>query len=92
MDRSEQAPRHDAFAALRAPHVTPFIVGRTASQLGVQFVSVAVGWELYERTNDAWALGLIGVAQVAPAFYWRCRAGAWRTGSRGGTSPSSLIS
>ena len=65
MDRSEQAPRHDAFAALRAPHVTPLIVGRTASQLGVQFVSVAVGWELYERTNDAWALGLIGVAQAA---------------------------
>jgi MFS family permease len=32
-----------------------------------QFISVAVGWELYERTRDPWALGLVGAVQVAPA-------------------------
>jgi MFS family permease len=68
LNRSERGPRDDGFAALRAPHVAPFIVGRTASQMGMQFVSVAVGWELYERTENAWALGLIGVVQVAPAL------------------------
>ena len=50
------APRHsssaDGFAALRDPHVRAFIVGRMASALGTQFVTVAVGWELYERTGD----------------------------------------
>lgn len=36
--------------------------------MGVQFVSVAVGWELFERTEDPWALGLIGLVQVIPAL------------------------
>jgi MFS family permease len=36
--------------------------------MGAQFVSVAVGWELYERTDDPWALGMIGVAQMVPTL------------------------
>ena len=41
------------------------IVGRMASALGTQFVTVAVGWELYERTHSALALGLVGLAARA---------------------------
>ena len=33
---------------------------------GYQIISVAVGWELYERTGQALALGLVGLAEVAP--------------------------
>lgn len=31
-------------------------------------VSVAVGWQLYERTGSAFALGLTGLVQVLPVF------------------------
>jgi MFS family permease len=45
------------------------------AKIGVQFVSVAVGWELYERTGDPWALGLVGLAQVVPALLLTIPAG-----------------
>ncbi len=31
-------------------------------------VSVAIGWELYERTGSAFALGLVGLVQVLPVI------------------------
>jgi hypothetical protein len=60
--------QHDAYAALRNPSVRAFAIGRMVATLAAQFVSVAVGWELYERTHDPWMLGLVGLAQVAPAM------------------------
>ena len=30
---------------------------------------VAVGWQLYERTGEAWALGLVGLFEVAPVLF-----------------------
>jgi hypothetical protein len=29
-------------------------------------LSVAVGWQLYERTGSAWSLGLVGAFELAP--------------------------
>ena len=63
---SRDGPTRDGFTAFRDPHVRAFILGRMASALGVQFVSVAVGWRLYERTGDLWMLGLTGLFTVAP--------------------------
>ena len=68
-------PARDGFTALRDPHVRAFILGRMASALGTQFVSVAVGWELYERTGDPWVLGLTGLFSVAPVFVLMVPAG-----------------
>src|SRR5947209_17094515 len=31
-------------------------------------VSLAIGWELYERTHSALALGFIGLVQILPVF------------------------
>ena len=31
-------------------------------------INVAVGWLLYERTGSAWALGLVGLVELAPAL------------------------
>lgn len=31
-------------------------------------INVAVGWQLYERTGDPWALGLVGVAELTPVL------------------------
>jgi MFS family permease len=65
----------DSFAALRNPHVRALALGQMASAVGVQFISLAVGWELYERTGDAWALGLVGLFEVAPVFFLMLPAG-----------------
>ena len=51
-------PPADAYAALRYPFVRSFALGRFAAIAGWQMISVAVGWQLYERTGDPWALGL----------------------------------
>ena len=34
--------------------------------IGLQMQSVAIAWEVYERTNSAMALGLMGLAQAVP--------------------------
>jgi MFS family permease len=58
----------DAYAALRHPFVRAFALGRFAAIAGWQMINVAVGWQLYERTNDAWSLGLVGVVELAPVL------------------------
>ncbi|HZQ99160.1 MAG TPA: MFS transporter [Chloroflexota bacterium] len=58
---------HDSLAALRIPFVRAFALGEATAYLGAQMVSVAVGWDLYERTRDPFALGLVGLAELAPA-------------------------
>jgi MFS family permease len=60
--------RRDPFAALRFRDFRLLISGRFAAQLGEMMVSVAVGWELYERTQDELALGLVGLVQIIPVL------------------------
>lgn len=38
-------------------------------------INVAVGWLLYERTGDPWALGLVGVFELAPVLLFMVIAG-----------------
>ncbi len=45
-----------------------FVFGRTANVLGNQALTVAVGWHVYLLTGDPLDLGLIGLAQFAPAL------------------------
>ncbi len=45
-----------------------FAGGRSIGVLGRQMLSVAVGYELYERTGDPLTLGLVGLVQVIPVF------------------------
>ena len=66
----------DGFAALKEPHVGVFTAGRAFSNLAFQVVSVAVGWDLYERTGDPLSLGLVGAAQVLPAVLLMLLAGS----------------
>lgn len=58
----------DAYAALRNPVVRRFALGRFGAVLGLQILSVSVGWHLYERTGSAWALGLVGATELLPVF------------------------
>jgi MFS family permease len=44
-----------------------FWIARVASSIAWQMLAVAVGWQIYELTNDPLALGLVGLAQFIPA-------------------------
>ncbi|MFZ5439140.1 MAG: MFS transporter [Myxococcota bacterium] len=56
----------DSFAAFRHPGVARFALGRFLSAMATTSVSVAVGWQLYERTGSTFALGLVGLVEVVP--------------------------
>jgi MFS family permease len=45
-----------------------FWAGRVAGTMGNQMVMVAVGWQMYDLTHSAWALGLVGLFQFVPAL------------------------
>lgn len=45
-----------------------FWFGRLASTMGNQMLMVAVGWQMYDLTNSAWDLGLVGLLQFTPAL------------------------
>ena len=60
--------RRDPYAALRFRDFRLLIIGRLIAQIGEMTVSVGVGWELYERTGDALALGLVGLVQIVPVM------------------------
>jgi MFS family permease len=47
----------------------------TISTVGVQMQSVAVGWEIYERTGSAADLGLVGLVQFLPLLFLALPAG-----------------
>ena len=57
---------HDPYAALRVRDYRMYCVGWVVSVLGRQIQEVAVGYEIYERTNSKLALAWIGLAQALP--------------------------
>ncbi|MBM3834300.1 MAG: MFS transporter [Verrucomicrobia bacterium] len=57
---------HDPYAILRNRDFVLYLISRFIASLGQQMLTVAVGWELYERTNAALALGLVGLTQMVP--------------------------
>ncbi len=69
------AQPHDPYAALRSPDYRRLLSGNVLSALGSEMQSVAVGWELYERTNDAAALGFVGLVQFLPVLFLSLPAG-----------------
>ncbi len=66
---------HDPYSVLRNRNFLLYLVGRLISSLGQQMLIVAVGWELYERTDSALALGLVGLTQMVPMLLLTLPAG-----------------
>jgi MFS family permease len=66
---------HDPYAALRFRDFRLLGIGRFIAVLGEQMAGVAIGWELYERTGSALALGLVGLVQVIPVILLSLPAG-----------------
>ena len=51
-------------------HQRPFVLfwlARLASTMGYQMLTLTIGWQIYEITNSAFALGLVGLIQFVPA-------------------------
>src|SRR5450432_2094985 len=57
---------HDPYAALRSREYRFYLFGSLAISIGSNMQSVAVGWELYERTGSAMALAWVGLVQALP--------------------------
>ena len=53
-----------AYDVLRNRDLALYLSGRFAASIGQQMLTVAVGWELYERTGSALALGFVGLTQM----------------------------
>ncbi|MFY9222621.1 MAG: MFS transporter [Blastocatellia bacterium] len=67
--------KHDPIAALRIKDFQLYSMGAVLAVIGSQMQSVAVGWELYERTNSALSLGWVGLLQALPVILLALPAG-----------------
>lgn len=54
----------DHYAVFRLRDFRLYLIGRLFAVLGTQMLTVAVGWELYERTHSPLALGLVGLVEM----------------------------
>src|SRR4051794_5413118 len=66
---------HDPYAPFRFADFRRYMLAGTILTIGAQMQSVAVGWELYERTRSGTALGLGGLAQFLPVLLLALPAG-----------------
>jgi MFS family permease len=59
-------PAHSLSAVLGLRDFRLLLTGTVAGTLGLQMQTTAVGWELYERTGSALALGVVGLVALLP--------------------------
>jgi MFS family permease len=59
--------KNDAFGALRIAEFRNLMLGRFLFIMGLRMMGTLVGWWIYELTNQPFAIGLIGLAEVIPA-------------------------
>src|SRR5262245_45640712 len=71
----KRADADSPYAVLRNPNFLRYLVSRLIASLGQQMLTVAVGWELYERTHSALALGLVGLTQMVQMILFTLPAG-----------------
>jgi MFS family permease len=67
--------RHDPYAALRHRDYRLLLIGRFITSFGNEMLTTAIGWELWIRTHDAFALGMVGLVQVVPVILLSLPAG-----------------
>ena len=67
-------PEHP-YEVLRNRNFLLYLIGRFVASIGLQMLTVAVGWELYERTHSALNLGLVGFTNILPMFLFTLPAG-----------------
>src|SRR5690349_5562592 len=68
LDQSPAPLEHDPYAALRLPVYRLFSITFALAVVGSQSLSVAVQWELFQRTHKEVTLGNIGLVQALPVI------------------------
>jgi MFS family permease len=66
---------HDPYAALRFGDYRRLVSSSMLSTIAREVQAVAVGWELYQRTGSAAALGIVGLVQFLPVLFLSLPAG-----------------
>lgn len=67
--------RHDPYQAWRFRDFRLFLAGSILASIGQEMRTVALQWELYERTDSLLDLGLIGLVMAVPVFLFALPAG-----------------
>ena len=67
--------KHDPYAAFRIPAFRFYAIGFFASLIGAQIQGTAIGWEMYQRTGEPFALGLVGLSIALPTMILSLPAG-----------------
>lgn len=67
--------RHNPYAAFKYAAFKRFVFGRVLIMIGTSAQSLAIGWEMYQRTDSALLLGYIGLTQAIPMLLFTLPAG-----------------
>lgn len=66
MEHAQQIT-NDPMGALKISEFRNLMIGRFLFIMGLRMMGTLVGWWIYELTNEPFAIGLIGLAEVIPA-------------------------
>ena len=72
---ASSAVAHNPYAAFRFRDYRNYWIGAFVSVIGRQMLAVAVGYEVFQRTNSATALGLVGLVGALPVILLSLPAG-----------------
>ncbi|MEY4333620.1 MAG: hypothetical protein RLZZ196_2363 [Bacteroidota bacterium] len=67
MSKEQVVQKKDPFGALKISEFRNLMIGRFLFIMGLRMMGTLVGWWIYELTNEPFAIGLIGLAEVIPA-------------------------
>ncbi|MBJ68269.1 MAG: MFS transporter [Gemmatimonadetes bacterium] len=66
---------HDPYSALRIELFRNYLIASSLVSMGTAAQGLAIGWEVYDRTGEALALGLVGLVQAIPMLLFTLPAG-----------------
>jgi MFS family permease len=69
------ASTRDPFAAIRIKEFKNLVIGRFIFIIALRMMTTLVGWWIYQLTNTAFAIGLVGLSEVIPAVSFALYAG-----------------
>jgi MFS family permease len=69
------APKPNPYAIFKNRDCLFYLLARFLSSFGSQMLTVAVGWEIYERTGKALNLGYVGLSEFLPMIAMTLPAG-----------------
>ena len=75
MSADPPASKRDPYAAFRSPDYRCYAIGNLISAFGRQVLGIAIGYEIYQRTHSATALGIVGLMGALPIVFLSIPAG-----------------